>query len=62
MYLYFEFLKRLAIALLLMSLAVIMPMVISYEGTALSAYTSSDSITGVEAKLTIGNISNGGRK
>ena len=62
MYLYFEFLKRLSVALMLMSIAVIMPMVVSYEGTALSTYTSSDSITGVQAKLTIGNISNGGRK
>lgn len=45
-----------------MSMVVIMPMIVSYEGTALADYTSSDSVTGVEAKLTIGNISSGGRK
>jgi len=45
-----------------MSITVIMPMVVSYGGIALSDYTASDSITGVEAKLTIGNISNGARK
>ena len=45
-----------------MSLIVIMPMIVSYDGTALSTYTSSDSITGIQAKLTIGNISNGGKR
>lgn len=38
-----------------------MPMIISYSGTGLSAYTSSESFTSYQARLTLGNISNGGR-
>ena len=45
-----------------MSIVVIMPMIISFEGTALSTYTSSDSVTGIQAKLTIGNTTNNDRK
>lgn len=45
-----------------MSTVVVMPMIVSYEGTALSTYTSSESVTGTQARLTIGNISNGDRK
>jgi hypothetical protein len=45
-----------------MSVVVIMPMVVSYGGSGLSKYTASASITSTEARLTLGNISEGDQR
>jgi hypothetical protein len=61
-YLYFEFIKRLAVALFLISVVLIFPMVLQYNGTGLETYTKTPSFTMTLARFTLGNLSEGDRQ
>ena len=59
-YLYFEFIKRLGVTLLLITAVNIFPIVANYHGTGLSKY-SSESFTTTLARFSLGNTVNGDR-
>jgi hypothetical protein len=49
--------KRLAVALFLISVILIFPMILQYQGTGLASYTKSTSFTLTLARFTLGNLS-----
>lgn len=61
-YLYFEFIKRLAVTFFIMSAILIFPLVTSYKDTGLDTYNQSSSFTMLLAKFTLGNINSGDQR
>ena len=59
-FLYLEFMKRLLIVSIIITAVLILPLYINYNGTGLDDY--KDSFTLTQAKFTIGNLNNEGRR
>ena len=57
-YLYFEFLKRLIVALFIISVILIFPLLLQYNGDGLYQYTQKASFTMTIAKFSLGNLNN----
>lgn len=57
-YLYFEFLKRLIVALFIISVILIFPLMLQYNGDGLYQYTQKASFTMTIAKFSLGNLNN----
>lgn len=60
LYLYLEFMKRLLVICIVISVLMILPIYINYQGTALNDYQDSFALT--QAKFTVGNHEGAGRR